>query len=290
MEGYGQEADRAFLLILQISEAEEAVDLKIWFDLVKDDEDFSPRQQRSGEDGGKPNRVGRESGIQAHLISDIDDDVEDEDNDEKDLSGFENSGEDNDVEVFKRASKSSESAKAEISQPTLKSSTEGSGSYLSQTRKSLPPFSSIRSSNFSLHSNLSSSIDPIIYTTGESSDANTISAFPSNVLTHIVSLLDGSAFSLDNCEIVVLLLLQMPFSFSGETVPIEKEVFRRDGTKLPLPLLRRTCFAFVLMATVVNIVVGSLAWVEDDMAWIDEKVVHVSGEEIKIICTNEKVC
>ena len=45
-----------------------------------------------------------------------------------------------------------------------------------------------------------------------------------------------------------------------------------------------------LQATVVNIVVGSLAWVEDDMAWIDEKVVHVSGEEIKIICTNEKVC
>ncbi|KAJ8649805.1 hypothetical protein MRB53_002828 [Persea americana] len=43
------------------------------------------------------------------------------------------------------------------------------------------------------------------------------------------------------------------------------------------------------MATVVNIVVGSLAWVEDDMAWIDEKVVHVSGEEIKIICTNEKL-
>ncbi|KAJ8626689.1 hypothetical protein MRB53_019996 [Persea americana] len=43
-----------------------------------------------------------------------------------------------------------------------------------------------------------------------------------------------------------------------------------------------------LQATVVNIVVGSLAWVEDDMAWIDEKVVHVSGEEIKIICTNEK--
>ncbi|XXG52805.1 hypothetical protein AAC387_Pa03g1025 [Persea americana] len=59
---------------------------------------------------------------------------EDEDNDEKDLSGFEDSGEDNDVEVFKRASKSSESAKAEISRPTLKSSTEGSGSYLSQTR------------------------------------------------------------------------------------------------------------------------------------------------------------
>ncbi|KAJ8615409.1 hypothetical protein MRB53_034781 [Persea americana] len=43
------------------------------------------------------------------------------------------------------------------------------------------------------------------------------------------------------------------------------------------------------MATVVNIVVGSLASVEDDMAWIDEKVVHVSGEEIKIICTNEKL-
>ncbi|KAJ8626696.1 hypothetical protein MRB53_020003 [Persea americana] len=43
-----------------------------------------------------------------------------------------------------------------------------------------------------------------------------------------------------------------------------------------------------LQATVVNIVVGSLAWVEDDMAWTDEKVVHVSGEEIKIICTNEK--
>eukprot|EP00268_Persea_americana_P048231 TRINITY_DN5076_c0_g2_i1.p1 TRINITY_DN5076_c0_g2~~TRINITY_DN5076_c0_g2_i1.p1 ORF type:complete len:154 (+),score=28.88 TRINITY_DN5076_c0_g2_i1:69-464(+) len=45
---------------------------------------------------------------------------------------------------------------------------------------------------------------------------------------------------------------------------------------------------WIAQATVVNLVVGSLVWVEDDMAWIDEKVVHVSGEEIKIICTNEK--
>ncbi|XXG89950.1 hypothetical protein AAC387_Pa12g1831 [Persea americana] len=126
---------------------------------LEEDEDFSPRQQRrqfgsqdgssqlgkrggrgsglshrSREGGGKPNRVGRESGIQALRISDIDDDEEDEDGDEKDLSGFEDSGEDDDVEVFKRASKSSESAMTEISRPTPKSSTEGSGSYLSQTR------------------------------------------------------------------------------------------------------------------------------------------------------------
>lgn len=126
---------------------------------VEEDEDFSPRQQRrqfgsqdgssqlgkrggrdsglshrSREGGGKPNRVGRESGIQALRISDIDDDEEDEDDDEKDLLGFEDSGEEDDVEVFKRASKSSESAKAEMSQPIPKSSTEGSGSYLSQTR------------------------------------------------------------------------------------------------------------------------------------------------------------
>lgn len=46
-----------------------------------------------------------------------------------------------------------------------------------------------------------------------------------------------------------------------------------------------------LQAAVVNIVVGSLVWVEDDIAWIDGKVVQVNGEEIKIICTNEKkVC
>ncbi|XXG90609.1 hypothetical protein AAC387_Pa12g2336 [Persea americana] len=43
------------------------------------------------------------------------------------------------------------------------------------------------------------------------------------------------------------------------------------------------------MAAAVNIAVGSVVWVEDpDMAWIDGKVVQVNGEEIKIICTNEK--
>ncbi|KAJ8628298.1 hypothetical protein MRB53_021605 [Persea americana] len=35
----------------------------------------------------------------------------------------------------------------------------------------------------------------------------------------------------------LFLLLELS---GGETVPIEKEVFRRDGTKLPLPLLRRS--------------------------------------------------
>ena len=48
----------------------------------------------------------------------------------------------------------------------------------------------------------------------------------------------------------------------------------------------------ILQAAAVNIAVGSVVWVEDpDMAWIDGKVVQVNGEEIKIICTNEKtVC
>lgn len=43
------------------------------------------------------------------------------------------------------------------------------------------------------------------------------------------------------------------------------------------------------MSASANIVVGSLAWVEDaEVAWIDGEVVEVNGEEIKINCTSGK--
>lgn len=44
-----------------------------------------------------------------------------------------------------------------------------------------------------------------------------------------------------------------------------------------------------LQAAAVNLVVGSLVWVEDpDEAWLDGEVVEVNGEEIKVLCTSGK--